>query len=299
MYEEFIVNSSGAELYCRRYGQGEPVVMVHGSCTDADYWNDAAGVLSQRFCVWTYDRSGSGRSGESEDSSVAAQAQDLAAVIESARSAVGCTPVGTTVSEGRCSEEEDRENNDSASRESAPARPLHLIGHSAGCMVMMEYLRRHPEFDGKVLLYEPPASRTAQGTPEYAAAREKVREKIAQKRYAGALAAFMPLIGEQDPRGRERTQEELRGLDRNCRHFIMKEYTHLFSYLPDDESLRRMNVVIGVGELTHAAGKDGIYQGLAGEIGAEVIYFPGAHNGPFDLPREFAWIAEGIFEARF
>ncbi len=79
-----IKSHDGTELYCRRWGEGPPVVFVHGWALNADAWQSAM-LLTARagFQAVAFDRRGHGRSddpgrGYDYDS----LADDLAAVIE-------------------------------------------------------------------------------------------------------------------------------------------------------------------------------------------------------------------------
>ena len=169
-----------------------------------------------------------------------------------------------------------------------------LVGHSAGAVIAMECISSHPELFNRILLHEPPVSCGSIRAPDDQKMLEKVSNFIKNEKYVGALAVFLAKIGEKDKRARESTDEELNNFDRDCSCFIKNEFFNIFNYVPEKSSLANANITIGIGELTHAAEKDYLHQQLASEIGADVVYFPGAHNGPFDLPKEFAYIAMGI-----
>lgn len=53
---------NGIDLYYEEYGQGFPVVLVHGGGADNTQWVAQVSAFSQRYRVITYDRRGSGRS---------------------------------------------------------------------------------------------------------------------------------------------------------------------------------------------------------------------------------------------
>ena len=53
----FIIEATDTFLHGRQYGDdGSPVVLIHGACVDADFWNDCAAHLSKHHRVFTYDR---------------------------------------------------------------------------------------------------------------------------------------------------------------------------------------------------------------------------------------------------
>ena len=59
----FIAAQDGTQLYYKDWGQGRPVVLIHGWPLDADMWEYQAPVLAEAgFRVIAYDRRGFGRS---------------------------------------------------------------------------------------------------------------------------------------------------------------------------------------------------------------------------------------------
>jgi len=79
-----ITSHDGTQLFCRRWGEGPPVVFVHGWAMSSDAWRTAMLLASRAgFQAIAYDRRGHGRSddpgrGYDYDS----LADDLAAVLE-------------------------------------------------------------------------------------------------------------------------------------------------------------------------------------------------------------------------
>ncbi len=52
----------GTELYLKDWGDGPPVILIHGRPLSADSWNDAALATAEAgHCVIAYDRRGFGR----------------------------------------------------------------------------------------------------------------------------------------------------------------------------------------------------------------------------------------------
>lgn len=75
--------ASGVNLYYELHGDGDPVVLVHGSWVDATSWALVAPALAESFRVLVYDRRGHSRSEEPEgQGSVDDDGDDLAALIE-------------------------------------------------------------------------------------------------------------------------------------------------------------------------------------------------------------------------
>jgi pimeloyl-ACP methyl ester carboxylesterase len=107
-----IKSHDGTELFCRRWGEGPPVVFVHGWALNSDGWQSAMlQTVRAGFQAIAYDRRGHGRSddpgrGYDYDS----LADDLAAVLE------------------------ELDVNDAT-----------LVGHSMGCGEITRYLSRYGE----------------------------------------------------------------------------------------------------------------------------------------------------------
>lgn len=259
MYSEFSFDFNNLNLYCRKYGSGAPVIMIHGACSDCDYFNFSAELLSGNFCVYTYDRRGYGRSSNASEYNIAVQAKELAALAKS---------LGGKV---------------------------YLVGHSAGAVIAMEFIQLCPNMVKKALLYEPPVSCTPDLSPDFSIIYQKISEKIQNHKYAGALALLMSHIGERDSRSANSIDDLLPNFDRDCRCFIENEFFNVFNYQPDRKSLSKANIAIGISEQSHTLQKEHQYKKLAMEINAETIYFPGGHNAPFELPKEFSYITSGIF----
>lgn len=260
MYREFYVSHQGTKLYCREFGTGDPMLMIHGACTDSDFFRDTAEYLAWRYRVYTYDRGGYGRSDDLAEGgyTISAQAEEAAAVIH-------------TVGE-----------------------PCHIVAHSAGTVVAMELVTKYPELVRKILLHEPVASDCA---PLSSLANlEEISGLIRAGENARALTLFLPRIGQKDPRGREATEEELVHMTRNNRRFMKHEFDDMVAYRGDYDALRALPITVGVGELSRDTFRWNEAIAFAEKIGAPVVYFPAAHNCAYDLPGEFAWLTEGVLD---
>lgn len=236
--------------------------MIHGACTDCDFFRETAEFLSSDYHVYTYDRSGYGRSSDPADGdhSVSAQAGEAAAIIR----AIGV--------------------------------PCHIVAHSAGTVIAMELAAKHPELVRKVLLHEPVARNCS--TAASANDLKEIRDLINSGKSTRALVRFLPRIGKKDLRARDATEEELMHMSRNNKCFIEHEFDSIFSYRADYGALLSIQISIGVGELSHGTFRWDEAHALAKRINAPMVYFPAAHNCAFDLPREFAWLTRGFLSER-
>lgn len=257
MSEQFYLSTNGAELFCRRYGRGEPVIMIHGACVDSDFFHETAQVLSRTFTVHTYDRRGYGRSKNSDDHSISIQVEDAAALIRQAGS------------------------------------PCHVIAHSGGTVIAMELAAKYPTLVRKLLLHEPLDAAFLDLNSEASQTLAAVSRSVREGKYNKAISQFMPLIGERDPRARAATDEELRNMGKNCRCFAAYEFEALFSYSTDADALHGRSITVGVGERSRDSHRWVAAAGLAEKLGAKLLYFPGGHNCAYDLPEEFGYLAAG------
>lgn len=83
------IDANGVRLYYELSGDGEPLVLVHGSWHDATAWQQVVPALAESFQVVVYDRRGHSRSERPESQgSVDEDGEDLAALI----TALDCAP---------------------------------------------------------------------------------------------------------------------------------------------------------------------------------------------------------------
>lgn len=101
----------------QRYGQGEPLVVMHGLFGSADNWRGLARRWSDEFAVWCLDLRNHGRSFHSLGMNYSQQAEDLLYWMDS----------------------EDLEK-------------VSLLGHSMGGKVAMEFALRYPGRVNKLLV---------------------------------------------------------------------------------------------------------------------------------------------------
>ena len=234
------------------------MLMIHGACTDSDFFLESASALSLYYEAVIYDRRGSGRStvSDSADCSVECQAEDAADILRT---------IG---------------------------RPAHIIAHSGGTAVAMTLAQAHPELVRRIILHEPVDYDCR--SPRDEAELQQIAALIGRKKYNSALAHFMERIGKADPRARKATDGELDRLGGNCKHFIRREFESFMYFTSDAEILKDRDIVIGLGELSRGSVRWDTALKLAQKISAPVLYFPGAHNCAYDLPKEFACMCLGM-----
>ncbi len=112
---------NGTIISYDRYGEGPPLVLVHGSMSDhQSNWEMVKGPLSQRFTVYAMARRGRGQTTATEERRLEDEFGDVTALVE----AVG--------------------------------EPTFLMGHSYGAHCAMGGAAAQPSLVSKLVLYEPP-----------------------------------------------------------------------------------------------------------------------------------------------
>lgn len=260
--QEFSIRSDGAALYCRRQGNGAPLLMIHGACVDCDFFRDSAQLLAQDFTVITYDRRGYGRNDEAadDDYSIHAQTEDAARIIQ----IIG--------------------------------QPCHIVAHSAGAVIAMELTAQHPELVKHLVLYEPAALDQLPAEEKRREIFIHIHALVRDGLYSKALALFLDTLSEPDDRARAATGIEVSHMQKDAMCFIKKEYLNWFSAQTDIVALLEKSVTIGVGEMSRTSHHWIVAQRLSHSIKAPLIYFPGGHNCAYDLPWEFSCMTRGILQ---
>jgi pimeloyl-ACP methyl ester carboxylesterase len=77
-----VISVDGTRIAVRASGEGEAVLLVHGSGTTGADWFAVAPILRRRFRVVTMDRRGRGASGDGAEYSIEREAEDVLAVLE-------------------------------------------------------------------------------------------------------------------------------------------------------------------------------------------------------------------------
>lgn len=114
-----VASTDGTPLACWREGSGPALLLVHGGLCDHLSWYFVAPLLARHFTVWTFDRRAHGRSGNTLPHAVAREVEDISAAL----AAIG--------------------------------EPAHLLGHSAGAILVLKAAEHHADLRS-LILYEPP-----------------------------------------------------------------------------------------------------------------------------------------------
>lgn len=253
-----ILKKEFGELYYEVRGEGKPLLLIHGVIVDASLYEQTAEILSRYYKVISYDRRGYSRSKckgtlefRMED-----QVKDILDILSELKI--------------------DR---------------VIVAGASAGAVVGQYFLQKYPEKVEYLIMYEPAMlGRMMKEDETFKNWAEDTEKLIRKKKYNMALLRFSKHIGYQDPRSPQKSEEvSLRELE-NVEYAFNKEVPILLRYYPDMDNMKQF-----ADKITIAAGEksgDSVYARaairLAEQIGKKVVYYPGGHNLPYDLPLEYA-----------
>lgn len=107
------------QLHYQTLGQGQPLVLLHGLFGSADNWGSIAKHFAQHYQVISVDLRNHGRSPHNDSQTLADMAEDLRQL---------CDDLGVT--------------------------PLHLLGHSLGGRVAMQFAAQYPERVNKLMVVD-------------------------------------------------------------------------------------------------------------------------------------------------
>lgn len=79
---QHVESADGTRIAYRAFGQGEPVLFVHGTGTSGADWTFVQPHLQDRFAMIAMDRRGRGRSGDAAEYSMDREAEDILAVLD-------------------------------------------------------------------------------------------------------------------------------------------------------------------------------------------------------------------------
>lgn len=255
----------GATLYYEVRGKGPVLLMIPGAGGDAAAADGMAEILQSRFTVVTFDPRGYSRStldsGVAEDQYVAVQREDAFRLL------------------AHLTDE-----------------PAYVFGGSNGATVGLDLITAHPDRVCALVAHEPACFAVLPDAAEQRAVVEEVRRLLRTEGIAAAARRFGRALGDTVKPGPEHGRISPREAARrersaaNAPIMIEHELIEFTSYTPDYTALSRV-----ADRLTLAAGRDSRgylpyrpVTEIAARLGLPVTEFPGAHNGGFSHPEQFA-----------
>lgn len=146
--------SNGITLHYVEFGNGPPVIFVHGSLSDYTYWEEQVETFSKHYHVIDYSRRYNypNKNKAVPDYSAITDAEDLANLIQTLH-----------------------------------LSPANVIGHSYGALAGLFLAARHPELLHRLVLAEPPAVSLLQHLPGAEAKTGKAMFADIQKRMVAPM----------------------------------------------------------------------------------------------------------------
>lgn len=156
---ETVTAADGIEIAFKQTGSGPPLVLVHGTALDHNFWDlsDARSALAEHYTVYAIDRRGRGGSGDADVYELEREIEDVAAVVESIDA------------------------------------PVTLLGHSYGAICTLETADRVDTLQGLVL-YEP-AFTSEEGYPEVEQLLGAIQPLLADGEKEQALITDLNAVG--------------------------------------------------------------------------------------------------------
>jgi len=250
-----LIEVKGARIYHEVRGSGPSVLFVAGSTGDAGHFERVAQLLSDEFTIVSYDRRGNSRSPRPdgwESTSTEEQSEDAARLIE----ALGLAPAA-------------------------------VFATSAGAIIGLNLVIRHPELVRGAILHEPPMNAGMSNPEEVKRAIQRAVESGMQRGGPqGGVETFIRyVVGEEtyesfDPPLLERMLD-------NGETLFGVEFGVFNSYGPDDATLASVRVPVVVMAGTESRPYFGeAPRWLATRLNVELETLPGGHSPYIDQPEE-------------
>lgn len=249
----------GCRLHYEVRGSGPALLLIPGSNGDAGLFDALADLLADGFTVITYDRRGFSRS----------------------------------ALDGPFTGDWSETHTDDARRllETVATGPASVFGSSAGAVIGLDLVSRHPDLVTRLISHEPPMAEVLPDAADWRAFFANVRTTYRREGIGPAMALFMTGIGLDSLERPADPDPGLIGrLSGNLDFFLSHEVREAPGYRPDLGALDA-----GRARIVMAGGRDSRRHfpyrpaaALAARWGEPVIDFPGDHTGYWSRPAEFA-----------
>jgi pimeloyl-ACP methyl ester carboxylesterase len=249
------------ELCVRTTGHGPPLLLISGGIGAADDYRALAKLFTDEYTVITYDRRGHFQSTDHTEGPipVARHADDANAVLEH-----------------------------------LDAGQATVFGTSAGALIGLELVVRHPDAVLELVAHEPPAVRLLPDSDRWLDAAAEQVELAASGDLMGAFTLFAGAIAGAGLPGLRTVRLSNKA---DWVFLFEREIMAFFDYQPDLAVLRKTPV-----EVTPiaGAGSRGRYhyqpaKVLALELGLPFVEVPGTHLAPQRTPAQFAETLRQLF----
>ena len=249
-------------------GENEPLLMIHGIISSADFFNGISDCLKKDFKMISYDRRGYGLSEQEniKDFTVSSQAEDAAKILS--------------------------EN---------VKEPAWIFGNSAGGLIAIELALKYPELVRGLILMEPSLAFDDESKTMIAEWNSELNGYVQAKKIKKALPAFSRVIGNENEKKESVTLSEMKQTYKNLSNFMFGELNEVQNYRPEKTDVKSMDVPVviyvtedGVESIFAKTSLNG-----AKELEWKVEMIPGYHNTVKENPLEISkYIKKTIDEMR-
>jgi len=246
-------------LYYEVRGSGPGLLLIPGSNGDAGFYAGVADLLADRYTVISYDRRGFSRS-----------------------------PVHAP---GPAGWAETHTEDARQLLDAVAAGPAYVFGSSAGAVIGLDLISRHPQAVTRLVAHEPPLAELLPDAPRWRAFFHDVGATYRTQGAGPAMQQFMTGIGLDTAERPSRIDPELIGrMPGNVHTVLTEEVPNAPSYRPDlaalDAQQTRITLAAGRDSREHFPYRPAV--ALAARWNRTVTEFPGDHTGYWSHPGEFA-----------
>jgi pimeloyl-ACP methyl ester carboxylesterase len=254
-----MIQVPGATIYYEKVGTGPLLLVLQGGAGDSGGSAGLVEHLSDRYTILSYDRRGLSKSkviDEEADTSVAQHADDISRVLK----------------------EVTRE-------------PVYAVGISIGAVIGLELMRAHPEQLRGLVAHEPPVTAVLPlEQAAYVTKMQKDVEDALKTKGLGAMKMFLDMTG-FDLKDREpglQLPQPNPAYAENMAYFLKHDAKAVRDYVLDLETLKGRPIVVAAGASSRHLFTHQCAEGLAQQLSAPLVEFPGGHNGYAFHPRGFS-----------
>jgi pimeloyl-ACP methyl ester carboxylesterase len=269
------VATEGDSLYYEVRGQGQTLLMIPPAGGDGWQYSFVADILADEYKVITYDRRANGRStmNAPQNFEISQQSRDALAVLH----ATGETSA-------------------------------FVFGNSSGAVIALDMAKTQPQAVRAVLAHEAPLPRLLPDAAKWQ--RFFAGVYLTGFRFGSSLAALQFMLGVDLPvrqlikatapaNDHRKQSSEPYLSDKVATEVLVKiELLPITNYLPDVEQIKQngVKVFLAVGEwgLKRQAWYVRAAQILAGQLGCELVTFPGHHGSFMDMPGQWAAVLREV-----
>jgi pimeloyl-ACP methyl ester carboxylesterase len=257
--QSHLLDVSGARLHYEVRGSGPALLLIPGSNGDAGFYGALADLLADRYTVISYDRRGFSRS----TIQPGPQAGWAKTHTDDARQLLDVVAGG----------------------------PARVFGSSAGAVIGLELISRHPQQVTRLVAHEPPLAELLPDAIRWRRFFHDVSATYQKQGAEPAMRKFMTGIGmDTAARPPHIDAELISRMPANVHTILSQEVPNAPSHHPDLAALDAQHTRIAL-----AGGRDSRSHfpyrpaaALAARWNQQVIEFPGDHTGYWSHPTDFA-----------